>query len=282
MILLEGKVVAQKIKDEVKKSVQDFVNTHKKKPGLAVVQVGDDPASSVYVGHKVKACEDAGIESFKYNISANENPQKLYDLIETLNKDSRVNGVLVQMPTPDNFDYTKVLDTLDPLKDVDGITPENVGLAWSGRGRVFPCTPSGIIELLEHYKISIERRDVVVVGRSDIVGKPMAQLFLQKNATVTICHSKTKSLEEITKRADIVICAIGKRNFFSKEYFSSDAVVIDVGIHRLEDNLLCGDVFFKSVNEQVRALTPVPGGVGPLTIAQLLKNTMTLAKLQQR
>lgn len=282
MILLEGKAVAQQMRDKVKKEVQDFEQNFHRKPGLAVVQVGDDAASTVYVGHKIKACEEIGIESFKYQLTDNDNPEKLYDLIRTLNEDKKINGILVQMPTPEGFCYHTVLDILNPLKDVDGLTPENIGLAWSGRARVQPCTPKGIIELLKYYKISLERKDVVVIGRSDIVGKPMAQLFLQNNATVTICHSKTKSLEEITKRADIVVCAIGKRNFFTKDYFTSDSVVIDVGIHRLESNQLCGDVFFRDVNEKVRALTPVPGGVGPLTIAQLLTNTMELARLQQQ
>lgn len=276
MILLDGKQVAKAIKDKVKLDVQGL----KSKPGLAVVLVGNDPASEVYVGHKIKTCKELGLESFLYRLSATDEPQKLYDLICELNKNKEVHGILVQMPLPPNFSEQKVLDLIDPKKDVDGLTPENVGLAWSGRARVYPCTPSGIIEILNYYKISIERKHVVVVGRSEIVGKPMAQMFLERNATVTICHSKTKALEEFTKIADIVVLAVGKRNYFGKDYFTSDSVVIDVGMHRLEEGLLCGDVFFKDVNENVRALTPVPGGVGPMTIAMLMQNTVKLYEQQ--
>ena len=277
MILLDGKAVAKAIKDRVKTTVQGC----KSKPGLAVVLVGNDPASEVYVGHKIKTCKELGIESFLYRVDANEAPEKLYEQIQELNKNESVHGILVQMPLPKNFSETKVLDLIDPKKDVDGLTPENVGLAWSNRARVYPCTPSGIIEILNHYKISIERKNVVVVGRSEIVGKPMAQMFLERNATVTICHSKTKALEEVTKKADIVVIAVGKRNFFGKDFFTNDTVVIDVGMHRLEKGLLCGDVFFKDVNENVRAITPVPGGVGPMTIAMLMQNTVKLYELQQ-
>lgn len=276
MILLDGKQVATAIKDRVKAQVSGFA----RKPGLAVVLVGDDPASEVYVGHKIKTCKELGIESFLYRISASDDPQKLYDQITELNRDENVHGILVQMPLPKNFSEEKVLDLIDPKKDVDGLTPENIGLAWSGRARVYPCTPSGIIEILNYYKISIERKNVCIVGRSEIVGKPMAQMFLEKNATVTICHSKTKSLEDHTKAADIVVIAVGKRNFFGKDFFTSDSIVIDVGMHRLEQNLLCGDVFFKDVNEKVRAITPVPGGVGPMTIAMLMQNTVKLYELQ--
>ena len=279
MILLDGKPVAKAIKDEVKARVSGL----KSKPGLAVILVGNDPASEVYVGHKIKTCKELGIESFLHRLSESDSPEKLYAQIEELNKNKNVHGILVQMPLPKNFGqevYAKVLDLIDPKKDVDGLTPENVGLAWSGRARVYPCTPSGIIEILNYYKISIERKNIVVVGRSDIVGKPMAELFLEKNATVTICHSKTKALEEFTKAADIVVLAVGKRNFFNKEYFTSDSVVIDVGMHRLEEGLLCGDVFYKDVQDNVRAITPVPGGVGPMTIAMLMKNTVKLYEAQ--
>ena len=276
MLLLDGKQVAKAIKDRVKTQVSGL----KSKPGLAVVLVGNDPASEVYVGHKIKTCKELGIESFLYRVEATDAPEKLYEQILELNKNESVHGILVQMPLPKNFSEEKVMDLIDPKKDVDGLTPENVGLAWSGRARVYPCTPSGIIEILNHYKVSIERKHVVVVGRSEIVGKPMAQMFLERNATVTICHSKTKSLEEFTKRADIVVVAVGKRNFFGKDFFTSDTVVIDVGMHRLEKGLLCGDVFFKDVNENVRALTPVPGGVGPMTIAMLMQNTVKLYEQQ--
>ncbi len=282
MLLLEGKPVAQEIKNSVQKSAKDFFEKHAIKPGLAVVLVGEDPASQVYVGHKVKACEELGLESFKHVLDINVTQEQLNALIEQLNKDPKVHAILVQSPLPKHLSFTEVLDRIDPKKDADGLTPENVGLAWSGRARVVPCTPAGIIEMLIFYKVALERKHVVVVGRSDIVGKPMAQLLVQHNATVTICHSKTKSLEDITIEADIVILAIGKRNYFTKEFFSPDAYVIDVGIHRLEQGMLCGDVFFKDVKDNVRALTPVPGGVGPLTIAMLMKNTVTLANLQTK
>lgn len=279
MILLEGKQVAKAIKDRVKTQTQSY-KSNPIQPGLAVVLVGNDPASEVYVGHKIKTCKELGIESFLHRLNDTDDPQKLYDLILELNKNTAVHGILVQMPLPKNFSVNKVLDLIDPKKDVDGLTPENVGLAWSGRARIYPCTPSGIIEILNFYKISIERKNVVVVGRSEIVGKPMAQMFLERNATVTICHSKTKALEEVTKTADIVVLAIGKRNFFGKDFFTSDSVVIDVGMHRLEKGLLCGDVFFKEVEGHVRAITPVPGGVGPMTIAMLMQNTLKLYEQQ--
>ncbi len=280
MILLEGKPVAQNIKARVSERAKSFLNTFGRKPGLAVVLVGGDPASQVYVGHKVKACEELGLASFRHALPEDISQAELNLLIENLNKDSLVDGILVQSPLPKHLSFSEVLDRIAPQKDADGLTPENVGLAWSGRPRVVPCTPAGIIELLKYYQISLERKNVVVIGRSDIVGKPMAQLFLQNNATVTICHSKTKALEEVAKQADIVVAAIGKRNYFTKEFFDRDAVVIDVGIHRLEQGMLCGDVFFKDVKESVRAITPVPGGVGPLTIAMLMQNTVTLAELR--
>lgn len=258
-----------------------YLQKYGRKPGLAVVLVGGDPASQVYVGHKVKACEELGLASFKHALPENTSQSDLNSLIEKLNKDEAVDAILVQSPLPKHLSFSEVLDRIAPHKDADGLTPENVGLAWSGRPRVVPCTPAGIIELLKHYQVSLERKHVVVIGRSDIVGKPMAQLFLQNNATVTICHSKTKALEEVSKQADIVVAAIGKRNYFTKEFFDRDAVVIDVGIHRLEEGMLCGDVFFKDVKDSVRALTPVPGGVGPLTIAMLMQNTVTLAELKK-
>lgn len=282
MILLEGKQTAQTIKSQAAQRASEFLKNHGRKPGLAVVLVGDDPASKVYVGHKIKTCQELGIESFQKVISATTTQDELNHLINTLNTDESVDAILVQSPLPKHLSFSQVLDRIDPSKDADGLTPHNVGLAWSGRQRVVPCTPAGIIELLKHYQISLERKHVCVIGRSDIVGKPMAQLLLQNNATVTICHSKTKSLEDITKQADIVVCAIGKRNYFTKEFFDRDAVVIDVGIHRLEEGLLCGDVFFKDVKDSVRALTPVPGGVGPLTIAMLMQNTVTLAELRKK
>jgi methylenetetrahydrofolate dehydrogenase (NADP+)/methenyltetrahydrofolate cyclohydrolase len=282
VLLLDGKVVAATLKNQLKKDIEKLQSEYQKKPGLAVVMVGDDPASAVYVGHKIKTCQELGIESFHHHLPKDTSEKKLLDLIEELNVDKKVHGILVQMPVPDHISYDKVLDAISPTKDVDGLTATNIGLAWSGRGRIYPCTPAGIIEILNYYKISIERKNVVVVGRSDIVGKPMAQMFLERNATVTICHSKTKGLEDFTKDADIVVVAVGKRNYFTKDFFTSDSVVIDVGMHRLEKGLLCGDVFFKDVDGLVRAITPVPGGVGPMTIVMLMKNTLKLYELQMQ
>jgi len=281
MILLDGKVVAANLKTQIKKDIESLQAKYNKKPDLAVVMVGEDPASAVYVGHKIKTCKELGIESFHHHLPKDTPEKKLLDLIEELNANKKVHGILVQMPVPDHISYEKVLDAIDPLKDVDGLSPTNIGLAWSGRARVYPCTPAGIIEILKHYHIALERKHVVVVGRSDIVGKPMAQMFLERNATVTICHSKTKGLEDITKQGEIVVLAVGKRNYFTKDFFTSDSVVIDVGMHRLEQGLLCGDVFFKDVQDMVRAITPVPGGVGPMTIVMLMKNTLKLFEIQE-
>lgn len=286
MILLQGTPVSKAIKDDVKSKALEIKNKYNEVPKLVVVLVGNNPASEVYVGHKVKACREVGIDSEVIKLSENDSPQKLYDQVDKLNKDKSVHAILVQLPLPSKFDpdksvYNNVLSQIDPRKDVDGLTPENIGLLWSNRARVYPCTPQGVIAILDHYQVSIERKNVVLVGRSEIVGKPMAQMFLERDATVTICHSKTKALEDITKAADIVVIAVGKRNFFGKNYFTNDSIVIDVGIHRQDDNTLCGDVYFNDVNENVRAITPVPGGVGPMTIAMLMSNTIKLFELSK-
>lgn len=281
-MLLDGKIVAQAIKDQVQKEIIALKDHKKQFPGLAVVLIGNDPASEVYVGHKIKACQEIGIKSFQHRLPQDTSEKKVLDLIQTLNQDSKVHGILVQMPVPKHIDYAKVLDALEPMKDVDGLAPANIGLGWSGRPRVLPCTPAGIIEILKYYKIPMVKKNAVVVGRSDIVGKPMAQLFLKEDATVTICHSQTQKLKEITSAADIVVLAVGKKQFFTKDYFAKEAVVIDVGIHRLENGKLCGDACFDEVKDHVRAITPVPGGVGPMTIAMLVKNTFELYKLQNK
>lgn len=278
MILLEGKPVAIQIQKKVSEHAHEFKNKHGRSPGLAVVLVGGDPASAVYVRHKEKTCAEVGIQSYLHRLEDSITQAELNACIEALNLQDEVDAILIQAPLPKHLSFSEALDRISPLKDADGLTPENVGLAWSGRARVNACTPAGIIELFKYYGVVLERKNVVVIGRSEIVGKPMAQMLVQNNATVTLCHSKTKSLEDFSKEADIVITAVGKRNYFTKEFFSRDAVVVDVGIHRLDEGHLCGDVFFKDVKDNVRALTPVPGGVGPLTIAMLMKNTVFLAE----
>lgn len=287
MILLQGSPVAKAVKESLKPKVKALKEKFNEVPKLVVILVGNDAASEVYVGHKVKTCKEIGLESEIIRIAASDSPQKLYDHIDRLNNDQSVHGILVQFPLPDKFDpdksvYYKVLSKLDPLKDVDCLTPENIGLAWSNRARVYPCTPQGVIAILDHYQIPIDRKHVVIVGRSEIVGKPMAEMFLERNATITICHSKTKGLEDYTKAADIVVAAIGKRNFFDRSYFTSDSVVIDVGIHRQADNSLCGDVYFNDVQAHVKAITPVPRGVGPMTIAMLMLNTVKLFEISKK
>ena len=269
--LIDGKAVSTLIKDEVKEKVAAL-----KEKGinvcLAVVQVGDDPASSVYVRNKKRACEYTGIESRSYELSGNTTEEELISLVEELNNDDTVNGILVQLPLPDGIDEDLIIKTISPDKDVDGFNPYSVGRLWTGERGFVSCTPAGIIELLKRSGVELEGKECVIAGRSNIVGKPMAALLLKENATVTIVHSKTKNIKEITKRADIFIAAVGKRQFFTSEYIKEGAVVIDVGMHRDENNKLCGDVDFADVEPYTRAITPVPGGVGPMTIAMLMKN----------
>lgn len=270
-VLIDGKKISLDVKDEVKKKVQR-INESGKEVTLAVVQVGNDPASSVYVGNKTKACEYVGIKSLTYKLDEDTTQERLLQLVDELNRDEKVNGILVQLPLPAHIDETCIINAIHPSKDVDGFHPVNVGnLMTGGRGFV-SCTPAGIIELLKRSQVEIEGKECVVIGRSNIVGKPMAQLLLRENGTVTICHSKTKDLKEVTKRADILIVAIGKPKFITADYVKEGAVVIDVGIHRGQDKKLCGDVDFESVVEKASAITPVPGGVGPMTIAMLMKN----------
>ena len=269
--LIDGKAISVQIKDEVKERVAAL-----KEKGinvcLAVVQVGDDPASSVYVRNKKRACEYTGIESRSYELSGDTTEEELISLVEELNNDDTVNGILVQLPLPDGIDEDLIIKTISPDKDVDGFNPYSVGRLWTGERGFVSCTPAGIIELLKRSGVELEGKECVIAGRSNIVGKPMAALLLKENATVTIVHSKTKNIKEITKRADIFIAAVGKRQFFTSEYIKEGAVVIDVGMHRDENNKLCGDVDFADVEPYTRAITPVPGGVGPMTIAMLMKN----------
>lgn len=269
--IIDGKKISQQIKDELKEEVA-ALKEQGKTFTLAVIQVGSDPASSVYVGNKKKACAYIGIESRAYELPEETTEEELLKLVQELNEDNAVGGILVQLPLPGHIDEDKVLLTISPKKDVDGFHPENVGNLSIGRPGFVSCTPAGVIQLLKRSGIEIEGKECVVLGRSNIVGKPMAMLLLRENGTVTVCHSRTKNLKEITKRADILVVAIGKPKFVDASYVKEGAVVIDVGIHRNEDNKLCGDVDFDSVAPHTSAITPVPGGVGPMTIAMLMSN----------
>ena len=271
--LIDGKEISLQIKEELKQKAIEY-----KERGievtLAVIQVGNDPASSVYVGNKKKACEFVGIRSLAYELPEETTQEELIALVKELNERADVNGILVQLPLPSHINEDFVIKTIAPEKDVDGFHPQSVGALSIGQKGFVSCTPAGVIELLERSNIEIAGKECVVVGRSNIVGKPMALLMLRENATVTICHSRTKDLKEVTKRADILIVALGKPRFITSEYVKDGAVVIDVGIHRDENNKLCGDVDFADVEGKVEAITPVPGGVGPMTIAMLMNNCM--------
>jgi len=269
--LIDGKLISAQIKDELKAEVAQM-KERGLIPCLAVIQVGNDPASSVYVNNKKKACAYIGIESLSYELEETVSQDALLELISELNENEKVNGILVQLPLPKHIDENAVIQAITPAKDVDGFHPETVGNMCIGTRGFLPCTPAGIIQLLKRSNIEIEGKECVIIGRSNIVGKPMAMLLLRENGTVTITHSRTKDLKEVTKRADILIVAIGKPKFVTKDFVKEGAVVIDVGIHRNENNKLCGDVDFEDVAEKVSAITPVPGGVGPMTIAMLMNN----------
>ena len=269
--IIDGKKISQEIKDELKAKVEGL-KAGGKTAALAVIQVGNDPASSVYVNNKKKACAYIGIESLSYELPEETTEQELLALVERLNQDDTVHGILVQLPVPKHIDADKIIQTISPKKDVDGFHPENVGNLVIGEKGFVSCTPAGIIQLLKRSNIEITGKNCVVVGRSNIVGKPMALLMLRENATVTIAHSRTQNLKELCKTADILIVAIGKPQFITAEYVKEGAVIIDVGIHRDENNKLCGDVKFDEVEPLASAITPVPGGVGPMTIAMLMNN----------
>ena len=275
-LIIDGKKISAELKDELKVQVAQL-----KENGieitLAVVQVGSDPASSVYVGNKKKACEYIGIKSLAYEIPDSTTQVELLTLVERLNADPSVNGILVQLPLPRHIDEDTVIKTIAPSKDVDGFHPESVGALSIGQKGFVSCTPAGVIQLLKRSGIEIEGKECVIIGRSNIVGKPMALLMLRENATVTICHSRTRNLKEVAKRADILIVAIGKPLFVNRDFVKEGAVVIDVGVHRNENNKLCGDVDYEDVLPYVSAITPVPGGVGPMTIAMLMKNCVESA-----
>lgn len=271
--IIDGKKTAALVKDELKEKVFAL-----KEKGisvtLAVVQVGKHPASNVYVGNKKKACAYVGIQSLAYELPEETTQEQLLDLVHELNGREDVNGILVQLPLPKQIDEEQIISAILPRKDVDGFHPISVGALSTGKKGFVSCTPAGIIELLKRYQIEIEGKECVIIGRSNIVGKPMAQLLLKENGTVTICHSRTKNLKEIAKRADILVAAIGKAKLITDEYVKEGAVVIDVGMNRDENNKLCGDVDYEKVVDKVSAITPVPGGVGPMTIAMLMKNCL--------
>ena len=274
--IIDGKSISKQIKEECRERVAKLAEKGISVT-LAVVQVGADPASSVYVNNKKKACAFCGIHSQAYELPESTSQQELVSLIEKLNDDNDVNGILVQLPLPVQIDEDLIIRTISPKKDVDGFHPMSVGALCIGQKGFLSCTPAGIIQLLKRSHIEIEGKECVIVGRSNIVGKPMALLLLWENGTVTICHSRTKNLSEITSRADILIVAIGKPRFITADYVKEGAVVIDVGIHRNQKNQLCGDVDFESVAPKCQAITPVPGGVGPMTIAMLMNNCIESA-----
>ncbi|MBD5396252.1 MAG: bifunctional methylenetetrahydrofolate dehydrogenase/methenyltetrahydrofolate cyclohydrolase FolD [Lachnospiraceae bacterium] len=278
--IIDGKVISKQIKDELKEKAASL-KSEGVSVTLAVIQVGNDPASTVYVNNKKKGCEYIGISSLSYELAEKTSEEELLSLIEELNGRKDVNGILVQLPLPAHIDEDKVIKAIDPVKDVDGFHPQNVGALCIGQPGFVSCTPAGIIQLLKRSGIKIAGKECVILGRSNIVGKPMSLLMLKENATVTVAHSKTANLEEVTKRADILIVAIGKPKMVTKDYVKEGAVVIDVGINRDENNKLCGDVDFDQVSPICSAITPVPGGVGPMTIAMLLNNCLESVNLQK-
>mgnify|MGYP002523192252 FL=1 len=278
--VIDGKVISKQIKDELKERVAEY-----RKQGieiaLAVIQVGNDAASTVYVGNKKKACEYIGIKSVAYELPEETTEEELLKIIHTLNQDDSIYGILVQLPVPKHINENHIIQAIDPKKDVDGFHPQSVGTLSIGQPGFVSCTPAGVIQLLKRSNIEIEGKECVIIGRSNIVGKPMAMLLLRENGTVTICHSRTKDLKEITRRADILVVAIGKPKMIDASYVKEGAVVIDVGIHRDANNKLCGDVDYESVEPVASAITPVPGGVGPMTIAMLMHNCVDAVQIRE-
>lgn len=275
-VIIDGKAVSQKIKEEIRAVIE----REQLSVGLAVVIVGNNPASRVYVNNKKKACEVCGIRSFEYALPEETTQEQLLELIDTLNADEKVNGILVQLPLPQRLDEKKVIERISPLKDVDAFHAENVGKIMIGNYAFLPCTPAGVMELIHSTGTEIAGKECVVIGRSNIVGKPMAMLLLHENATVTICHSRTKNLAEVCRRADLLISAVGKADFVTADMIREGAVVIDVGMNRNAEGKLCGDVKFEEAEKKASFITPVPGGVGPMTIAMLMKNTVMAKRLQ--
>ena len=277
--IINGKLISATIRKEIALEVEDFVGKHGYAPGLAVIIVGNNPASQVYVRNKKKACEEVGFHSEVYELDENTTNEELLALIDKLNRDDKIHGILTQLPLPSHLDEKGIILNIDPKKDVDAFHPENVGKIMIGDYSFLPCTPAGVMELIKRTGIEVAGKNCVVIGRSNIVGKPMAMLLLHANGTVTVCHSKTANIKEICRSADILVASVGKANFVSADMVKEGAVVIDVGINRMEDGKLCGDVNYAEVEPIASYITPVPGGVGPMTITMLLKNTLTAAKI---
>ncbi|MDP4152965.1 MAG: bifunctional methylenetetrahydrofolate dehydrogenase/methenyltetrahydrofolate cyclohydrolase FolD [Bacillota bacterium] len=280
-IIIDGKVVSAKVREEVAQTVSEM-REKGIQPGLAVVIVGEDPSSKIYVRNKKKACEAAGIYSEVHELPEDTSEQELLSLVEKLNNDPQINGILVQSPLPRHINEENIVEHIAVNKDVDAFHPENVGKIMLGKQEFLPCTPAGVMEMLKYYNIDVAGKECVVVGRSNIVGKPQAMLLLQQNGTVTICHSRTKDLAEVTRRADILVVAIGKKHFITADMVKEGAVVIDVGINRMEDGKIKGDVDFEAVQPKASYITPVPGGVGLMTVSMLLKNTIKAAEMQAK
>ena len=273
-IIIDGKQVADQRKEEIKRQIDTLAPKYGRRPGLAVIIVGENPASQVYVRNKMKAAEKAGLHSVQVTLPAGTSEEALLAQIRSLNADPALDGILVQLPLPPHIDEARVLDAISPDKDVDGFHPENVGALWQGKPCPVPCTPKGVIELIRSTGVPIQGALAVVIGRSNIVGKPMAKLLLDAHATVVIAHSRTKDLAALTRQADIIVAAVGRRNVVTADMVKPGATVIDVGMNTDEDGKLCGDVDFEAVREVAGYITPVPGGVGPMTIAMLLQNTL--------
>lgn len=282
MILLDGKKLSQKIKDEVKIEVEELVETKKTTPGLAVILVGNDAASATYVASKAKACKNAGIYSVVHEMPETIGQEELLETIDRMNKNPKLDGILVQLPLPKHIDTTVILEAIDPLKDVDGFHPYNVGRLVSNLDSFIPATPFGVMRMFQEYNIEVLGKNICVIGSSDIVGKPMAALLTNAKATVTICNSRTKDLKKHTKAADIICIAVGVPFLLKKDMISENAIVIDIGINRLDTGKLVGDADFENIKNKCSHITPVPGGVGPMTIAMLLKNTVKAAKLREK
>jgi len=278
MTLLDGKKLSKKIKERIKKEVEELKAIKKLTPGLAVILVGDDPASHTYVKMKEKACEEVGIYSIVHKMPSSITQQEIEETIRLMNQNPNIDGILVQLPLPKHIDTTKILELIDPAKDVDGFHPYNFGRLVQGLDTFAPCTPLGVMELLYEYDIDVKGLDACVVGASNIVGKPMAALLLNDAATVDICHIYTKNLQSHTKRADLLIVGVGKPNLITADMVKDGAIVIDIGINKLDDGRLVGDVDFENVSKKASYITPVPGGVGPMTIAMLLSNTIKAAR----
>jgi methylenetetrahydrofolate dehydrogenase (NADP+)/methenyltetrahydrofolate cyclohydrolase len=277
--LIDGKVIAQAVRAEVREAIDQWISGGGSRPGLATILVGEDPASAVYVANKQRASAEVGIEGFAHDLPADSTQEQVEALLHECNADPRVSGILLQLPTPDHIDGSHLTTLIDAAKDVDGLTPESAGLLAKGLPGLRPCTPAGVMELLRRHDVALEGAEAVVVGRSDLVGRPVAALLLARNATVTMCHSRTRDLPGVCRRADVVVAAVGRAEMVKGDWIKPGATVIDVGINRTENGLV-GDVEFSSASEVAGLITPVPGGVGPMTIAMLLGNTLQAAKAQ--